>query len=99
MAFNPCRRNGWDTRHPFDHNYQVANGTIACNKTAVDHGSTALRTIAPSAGYHITAVTVDGSSVGTVTAYNFNNVTSAHTITAVFGLASKGTSIRTDPLI
>jgi hypothetical protein len=65
---------------------QGANGAIACDKTAVDHGANASCTIAPSAGYYVTDVTVDGSSVGAVTAYSFNNVTSAHTITAVFGL-------------
>jgi len=35
-------------------------------------------------GYHVADVLVDGSSVGAVTTYTFNNVTADHTISASF---------------
>jgi hypothetical protein len=41
-------------------------------------------TITPDSGYHIADVLVDGSSVGAVTEYTFENVTSNHTIEASF---------------
>lgn len=40
--------------------------------------------IAPSEGYEIAEVLVDGVSVGQVSAYTFENVTEAHTIAAAF---------------
>jgi PKD repeat protein len=43
-------------------------------------------TITPNAGYQIADVLVDGSSVGAVSAYTFSNVTSDHTIEALFGV-------------
>lgn len=48
-------------------------------------------TIAPSAGYRIADVAVDGVSQGTVTSYTFSNVTSNHTISARFEQASNQT--------
>ena len=43
-------------------------------------------TITPTADYHVADVLVDGSSVGAVTSYTFNNVTADHTISATFAI-------------
>jgi hypothetical protein len=40
--------------------------------------------IKPGAGYTVSSVTVDGVSKGAITAYTFSNVTTDHTIRAVF---------------
>lgn len=40
--------------------------------------------VAPSAGYHIAGVLVDGSSVGAVGVYNFTTIVADHTIAASF---------------
>lgn len=50
----------------------------------VNSGGSQAYTITPNANYHISDVTVDGVSVGAVASYLFNNVTSNHTINAVF---------------
>ena len=42
--------------------------------------------ITPDTGYHILDVSVDGGSVGAVSAYTFTNVTANHTLTAAFAL-------------
>jgi hypothetical protein len=41
-------------------------------------------TITPASGYSVSEVTVDGVSVGAVASYPLTNITSAHTISAVF---------------
>ncbi|MSM40704.1 MAG: hypothetical protein GJT30_13900 [Geobacter sp.] len=65
---------------------QAANGTITPTNTVyVNYGASRYCTITPAAGYHVADVLVDGVSVGAVTSYTFTNVTSDHTITAVFG--------------
>src|SRR4029079_17579517 len=62
-------------------------GTIAPNgATVVGYGASQDYTITPNAGYQIADVLVDGSSVGPVTSYTFNNVTADHTIAASFAL-------------
>ena len=62
-----------------------ANGSISPNgAVTVNHGSNQQFTITPNTGYHIDDVMVDGSSVGAVSSYTFNNVTAGHTITASF---------------
>jgi hypothetical protein len=63
---------------------QGANGNIAPGTTSLNCGSNQLFSIAPNAGYHIVDVVVDGSSVGAVSSYPFNNVTANHSITASF---------------
>jgi len=50
----------------------------------VDSGGSLTYSISPNAGYHISDVLVDGSSVGAVTSYTFTNVTADHTIAATF---------------
>ena len=64
-----------------------ANGTIAPSGTvSVDYGNNQSFTITPDAGYSVVDVLVDGSSVGAVTSYAFNNVAAAHTISATFAV-------------
>ena len=61
------------------------NGTISpSGSVVVDQGSSQTFTITPNTGYIVSAVTVDGSSVGAVTTYTFTNVQAAHTISATF---------------
>lgn len=47
-------------------------------------GGTKVYTIAPTSGYRINNVFVDGSTVGAVTTYTFTSVSSNHTISATF---------------
>jgi len=50
----------------------------------VNYGVGSTFTIMPDTGCHVADVLVDGISVGAVTAYTFNNVTTSHTISAAF---------------
>ena len=60
-------------------------GTITPAGTAtVSSGSTKTYTIAPSTGYKIADVKVDGVSVSAVSTYTFSNITASHTIAASF---------------
>jgi PKD repeat protein len=52
----------------------------------VNYGGYLNFTIIPDANYHITNVTVDGTSVGTPSSYNFTNVQASHTINASFAI-------------
>ncbi|MBN2777512.1 MAG: choice-of-anchor J domain-containing protein [Bacteroidales bacterium] len=66
-----------------------ANGTITPNgTTAVNEGSNQTYNIAANSCYEIADVLVDGSSVGAVSTYTFNNVTATHTISASFNQIS-----------
>jgi hypothetical protein len=70
--------------------YQITSSATAGGKIApsgevtVTTGSSASYTIQPDANYRISDVIVDGTSVGPVTSYTFNNVSAEHTITADF---------------
>jgi hypothetical protein len=61
------------------------DGTIA-GPSKVNHGSSATYQIVPLVGYRITDVQVDSVSVGAVTSYTVNNISSDHTITATFAV-------------
>src|SRR5205814_1423322 len=64
-----------------------ANGTISpAGAVAVNCGANQTFTITPNACYHIADVLVDGSSVGAVASYTFNNVQTNHTIAASFAI-------------
>ncbi|HOZ79061.1 MAG TPA: hypothetical protein PLY34_13790, partial [Ferruginibacter sp.] len=64
-----------------------ANGMITpAGSIAVNCGGSQTYNITPNAGYYIADVLVDGISVGAVSVYTFNNVTSVHTISAVFNI-------------
>src|SRR5207249_207354 len=53
---------------------------------SVNHGSNQSFTPAPSTGYHIDSVIVDGINQGTPASFTFTNVTGPHTIRAVFAI-------------
>jgi len=62
-----------------------ANGSITPSGTiTVDHGSNQGYILSPAPNYHVSNVVVDGVSVGAMTSYTFNNVTTDHTIAASF---------------
>jgi hypothetical protein len=62
-----------------------AGGTISpSGNVAVPNGTSQTFTITPDSGYAILDVLIDGSSVGAVSSYTFQNVTSSHTINATF---------------
>ncbi|MEA2013728.1 MAG: PKD domain-containing protein [Thermodesulfobacteriota bacterium] len=52
--------------------------------TTVNHGSSQAYTIIPDEAYHVSDVLINGSSVGGVTSYTFEDVQSDNTITATF---------------
>ncbi len=52
----------------------------------MNYGANQSFTITPAANYHVADVTVDGSSVGAVSSYDFTNVTENHTIAASFAI-------------
>jgi hypothetical protein len=73
-------------------------GTITpSGAVTIAHGASQTFNITASAGYQIVNVTVDGTSMGAVSSYTFNNVTAGHTINATFSVktytisASSGT--------
>jgi hypothetical protein len=51
---------------------------------AVDYGANQTFKLAPSAGYHVADVVVDGTSRGALAEYTFESVTASHTISAAF---------------
>ena len=62
-----------------------ANGNISpSGDVSVDAGADEAFTITADAGYYVSDVLVDGVSVGAVESYPFTNVTSDHTIEAIF---------------
>jgi type IV pilus assembly protein PilY1 len=62
-----------------------AHGTVSPSGTVtVTDGFDQTFSIAPSQGYNIQSLTVDGSSVGVQSSYTFSNVTANHTISAAF---------------
>jgi hypothetical protein len=63
-------------------------GTISPSGTIMfTEGMSQVFTIVPLPGYEIFSVTVDGNSVGAVSAYTFTNITASHTISVVFEIA------------
>ena len=62
-----------------------SNGTISPSGTVtVAAGASQTFFIAPSAGYEIANVVIDGVSVGAVTSYTFSAISASHTINATF---------------
>ncbi|MGD8701156.1 MAG: hypothetical protein PVH26_01880, partial [Desulfosarcina sp.] len=60
-------------------------GSISPTGSAsVNHGSSQGYTITPNVGYQVANVLVDGTSVGSVSSYNFDHVVKDHTIQASF---------------
>jgi len=66
-----------------------SHGSIApSGSVSVAYGGSQTFAINANTGYHVADVLVDGSSVGAVTTYTFNNVTADHTISASFAANS-----------
>src|SRR6266496_1068867 len=64
-----------------------SNGSISpSGAVSVSSGSSKTFTIMPNTGYHVTNVTVDSVSQGSITSYTFSNVTANHTIAATFAI-------------
>ena len=66
----------------------ATSGTTVIKNVTVTHAASQGFTIAPSTGYKIADVKVDGVSVGAVASYTFSNVTANHTIAATFAAAT-----------
>ena len=61
------------------------NGSISpSGSLSLAQGASQTFTIMPASNYRVSAVSVDGSSVGAVTSYTFSNVTANHSISATF---------------
>ncbi len=73
----------------------AGSGTITCTPNPVTPGDTSTCVIAPSPGYSITGVIVDGSSVGAPSTYPFTNVSANHSISASFGVSVYSLSVTT----
>ena len=54
--------------------------------TQVNDGTDLTYSIEPEVGYRVSNVRADGISVGAVSSYTFSNITSSHTISAVFSV-------------
>jgi hypothetical protein len=65
-----------------------AGGSISPSESiSVNYGGSQTFNITANTGYYIADVRVNGSSVGAVSSYTFNNVSAAYTISATFALA------------
>jgi hypothetical protein len=74
------------------------NGTVTpAGVTTVNYNGSQNYAIAPDAGYHVSHVLVDGSTVGAVSSYNFTNVTVNHTLSASFALSIPEIPVATAP--
>lgn len=64
-----------------------SNGTITPSGTmTLPFGSTQTFSITPNTGYHVSSLLVDGTSVATDTSYSFPNISSNHTLHAMFAI-------------
>ena len=70
-----------------------ANGTISpIGAVTVNSGASQTFTVSANVGYQVSAVTVDGASVGAVSSYTFSNVSANHSISAAFSAVTTGSS-------
>ncbi len=73
-----------------------ANGSIApSGDVPVDDGTDQTFNITPEIDYYVSDVLVDGTSVGPVTSHTIQNVTAAHTITAIFATGPRTITVIT----
>jgi len=64
-----------------------ANGTITPpGSVSVTYGQTQGFTFTPSAGYHVSQILVDSTTLGGASSYSFSNVTGNHSITVSFAI-------------
>lgn len=65
-----------------------SGGVITPSGTStINHGSNQSYTITPNTGYTVSDVQVDGVSQGSISSYTFSNVTTTHTIQAIFSIS------------
>ena len=67
---------------------QSEGGTITPGTIQIEEGDSQTFAITPDRGYEISDVLVDGQSVGVRGEYTFENISEAHTLSAVFTLES-----------
>ncbi|MCB9219019.1 MAG: T9SS type A sorting domain-containing protein, partial [Ignavibacteriales bacterium] len=73
-------------------------GTISpSGNISVTHGDSKTFTISPTIGYHIFDVKIDGSSIGVVETFTFNNIDKDYTIAAIFEINSYFVSTSVTP--
>ncbi len=72
------------TKYTISSSAQTGGSISPFGNTSVDSGSSQSYTISTNAGYEVDYVNVDGSSIGAVTSYTFNNVSADHNIQAYF---------------
>jgi len=65
---------------------EVGGSISPGSAVGVSHGQSQTFDITPNEGYAISDVLVDGTSVGAVSSYTFEDITSDHTIQAVFSV-------------
>jgi hypothetical protein len=76
-----------------------ANSTISPDDvTAVNEGDNQSYTFSASAGYHISAVSVDGSPASTTSPYQFTNVTATHTIAVTSAVDTYTLTVNSTPI-
>lgn len=59
-------------------------GSISPTSAVINYGDSQTFSITPNSGYTVAEVKVDGTSIGAVSSYTFNNVSANHTISATF---------------
>ncbi len=74
------------------------NGSILPSGVVnVNYGANQKFTITPNTGYHVDSIIVNGVKVDSTTSYTFNNVTTSHTIRAVFAINILTITFNTNP--
>jgi hypothetical protein len=72
---------------------QPGGSLVPSGTTSLFSGGSVAYTVTPAAGYAITGITVDGTSLGALTNYTFSNVTTNHSIAASFVLVTPSTMV------
>jgi hypothetical protein len=63
-----------------------ANGTVTPADSWVVYNTSQAMTFTPASGYQVANVTLDGTSLGAVSSYTFNNTAADHTLSVTFGV-------------
>src|SRR5439155_1448369 len=64
-----------------------ANGAVSpLGSVSVNYGGSRVFAVTPNTGYHVDSLLVDGVKVDSTVSYTFTNVTTGHTIRAVFAI-------------
>ncbi len=71
-------------------------GSVSPSTSKIKANASQTYTITPDAGYHISDVLVDGTSIGAVSSYEFARVRTSHTLEVVFAKDSQATNLYSD---